>query len=124
MGTPTLELNEDHLRVRLDRAASITMLTGDVVVPYSTLASVDVVAPEWPPFLPRWRVGLHLPGIVARGRFGASFRGPRRLLWFDRTTTRVLRLRLAGHPQLSEVAIDVPNAEEMRARIEGRRGKR
>lgn len=124
MGTPTLELNEDHLRVKLDRMASVTTLTGDVVVPYSTLATVDVVAPEWPPFLPPWRVGLHLPGVVAKGRFAAGFRGPQRLLWFDRNARRVLRLRLAGHPQFGEIALDVPDAESLRERIESRRSKR
>lgn len=124
MGTPTLELNEDHVRVRLDRMASVTALTGGVVIPYSTLASVDVVRPEWPPFLPAWRVGLHVPGVVARGRFRASFRGPQRFLWFDRRTARVLRLRLAGHPDYAEVSLDLPDAEETAMRIEARRGKR
>lgn len=125
MGTPKVEVNEDHLRIRLDRIASITTLTGDVVVPYSSIASVEVGPPEWPPFFPAWRVGVHMPpAFVAKGRFASSFRGPRRFLWLERRTTRVLRLRLAGHPQFSEVQLDVPDAEALRERIESRRGKR
>ena len=124
MGTPTVEVNEDHLRVRLDRMASVTTLTGDIVVPYSSLASVDVVPPEWPPWFPAWRVGTHLHKVVAKGRFGASWSGPKRFLWFDRKTARVLRLRLADHPAFSEIQLDVPDAEQVRERIETRRAKR
>lgn len=113
MGTPVVELQDDHLRVRLDAVASVTALSGDLVVPYSTVESVDVVAPEWPSAFPAWRVGLHLPGVVAKGRFASSWRGPRRFLWLDRRTRRVLRLRLRGHPQLGEVALDVPDAEAL-----------
>lgn len=124
MGTPTVTLFDDHLRVNLDRVASITTLSGDIVVPYSTITSVDVVAPEWPPFFPPWRVGLHMPGFTAKGTFGRSFRGPRRFLWFERKTQRVLRLRLADHPRFEEISLDVPNAELLRGDVETRRAKR
>jgi hypothetical protein len=124
MGTPTLALHDDHLRVKLDRTASIATLSGDILVPYTTIASVDVVAPEWPPFFPPWRVGIHMPGFVARGTFGRSFRGRRRFLWFDRKTRRVLRLRLEGHARFEEISLDLPDAERMRDEIDARRAKR
>lgn len=124
MGTPTVDLQDDHLRVTLDPMASIITVSGDLVVPYSTVESVEVVPPEWPPFFPPWRVGTHMPGFVAKGRFGRSFRGPRRFLWLERGTTRVLRLRLQGHPIYEEVALDVPDAEALRDAIEARRAKR
>ena len=120
MASPTVELHDDHLRVKLDTMASVTALTGDLVVPYSTVAAVDVAPPEWPPFLPAWRVGLHLPNVVARGRFRASWRGPQRFLWFDRKTTRALRLRLEGHPAYAEIALDVPDAETLRDAVAAR----
>lgn len=124
MGTPTIDLLDDHVRVKLDRMASVATWSGDLTVPYSTIREVDVVAPEWPPFLPLWRVGVHLPNVVAKGRFRSSFRGPSRFLWIDRKTERVLRLRLEGHPQISEVSLDLPDAEALRDEIAKRTGKR
>lgn len=124
MGVPTFELNEDHLRVKLDAMGSVTALTGDLVIPYSTIASVDVVPPEWPPWFPAFRVGMHVHKVVAKGRFGPAWTGPKKFLWFDRKSARVLRIRLAGHASLSEVQVDVPDAEALQARIEARRGKR
>ena len=124
MAAPVVTLHEDHLHVKLDRMASIAALSGDLVVPYSQVAAVDVVAPEWPPAFPLWRVGTYLPRLVAKGRFRASWRGPQRFLWLDRTTSRVLRLQLQGHPSYAEVALDVPDAERLRDAIEARRAKR
>ena len=124
MAAPVMTLHEDHLHLRLDRMASVLTVSGDLVVPYSTIESVDVVPPEWPPAFTPWRVGTHFPGLVAKGRFGRSFRGPRRFLWLERGTTRVLRLRLRGHPTYEEIALDVPDAEPLREALEARRGKR
>lgn len=124
MGTPLVDLLDDHVRVKLDRMASIATLSGDLTIPYSTVREVDVVAPEWPPFLPLWRVGVHVPGVVAKGRFRSSFREPTRFLWLDRKSQRVLRMRLDGHPQLSEVALDVPDAESLRDQIAKRLGRK
>jgi hypothetical protein len=124
MGTPVVTLHADHLHVKLDKAASIQTLSGDIVVPYSTVRAVDVAPPTWPPPFTLWRVGTHMPGVVARGRFGDSWRGLRRFLWIDRRTTRALRLRLEGHPQYQEIVLDVRDAEDLREGIEARRGKR
>lgn len=124
MGTPTVEMHDDHLRVTLDPMASVVTLSGDIVVPYSTLDAVEVVPPAWPPPFTPWRVGVHVPGWVAKGRFGRSFRGPRRFLWMERGTTRVLRLGLRGHPVYEEVSLDLPDAEALRDAIAGRMPKR
>ena len=124
MAAPTLDLRDDHLRVTLDTMASVMAVSGDLVIPYSSIQSVDVVAPEWPPAFTPWRVGTHFPGLVAKGRFGRGFRGLRRFLWLERGTTRVLRLRLQGHPVYEEISLDVPDAEGLRAAIEARLAKR
>lgn len=117
---PTYEFHHDHLLVKLDPRASVVGIAGSFLVPYSTVASAEIVEPEIPGLFDQWLHGLHVPGRVARGRF-IDWRGKRRFLWIDTRTPRALRLTLRGHPAYDELLIDVPDPESSLQRVEDAR---
>lgn len=120
MAAPTYEFHHDHLLVKLDPRASIVGFAGSVLVPYSTVATAEIVEPKIPGIFDQWLHGLHVPGRIAHGRF-IDWKGKRRFLWIEGKTPRALRLTLRGHPSYDELLIDVPEPDAALKRIEDAR---
>lgn len=117
MREPTVEFTQDHILVTLDRTTKLVTLAGSFTIPYSTIQQWSVGAPRIPGISDQWLHGLHMPGVVAKGRF-LGWRGERRFLWLDRTTTRALVLHLVGHPQYDDVVLGSEHANAWAARLE------
>jgi len=122
LSDPQIEFTQDHILVRLDRWTKLATLSGSFTVPYSTVRDAEVVAPKIPGVTEQWFHGLHVPGVVAKGRF-LGWKGERRFLWIERGTTRALRLRLIAHPNYDEVVLGSQDADAMLKKLEaGRKG--
>lgn len=115
-----LEYYSDHVLIRMVGAASLSSLRRSIVVPYSDIAAVEVAAPEWPTSLAN-RVGTHLPRVVASGTFMNWKFGERRFLHFDRKTSEVLKLDLAGHPDFIGIQVEVKDPRAARVELDKRR---
>lgn len=106
-----LDYMSDHLVVRLVGPSVLASLRRNIVIPYSDIAEVSVEAPRWPSMLKEWRIGTHLPGVIAQGLFSTWNGKHRRFVHFERSTKRVLTLRLSGHPDVEEVSVEVRDPE-------------
>ncbi|HUR69433.1 MAG TPA: hypothetical protein VM370_09320 [Candidatus Thermoplasmatota archaeon] len=102
-----LEYKADHLLLRLVGRSALTSVRRSVVIPYSDIARVEVEAPRWPSMIKEWRIGTHWPNYVAHGLFATWDGKHKRFLHYDRDTTRVLTIRLEGHPDFNEVSVEV-----------------
>lgn len=117
-----LEYRSDHLLLRMVGPAALASLKRVLFVPYSDIADVVVEAPRWPPtFAPR--VGTHMPGFIASGSFWNWKLGDRRFLHYERSTNRVLTLRLRGHPSFDEISVEVREPDAAAKELEARRGR-
>lgn len=115
-----IEYRSDHVQLRMVGPAALSSLRRVIVVPYSSIALVDVEPPRWPPILAN-RIGTHMPGVIVSGTFMSWRFGHKRFLHFDRNTRRVLTLRLAGHPTFEEVSVEVRDAEAAKKELDARR---
>lgn len=115
-----LEYRSDHLLIRLVGPAALTSLRRAVVVPYSDIDRVDVEPPRWPPAFSN-RIGTHLPGYIASGTFMTWKFEHRRFLHFDRKTSRVLTIRLKGHPAFEEISVDARDPDAAKKELETHR---
>lgn len=106
-----LDYKSDHLVVRLVGSSVLTSARRSVVIPYSDIIAADVEAPQWPSLVKEWRIGTHVPGLVAHGYFQTWDGKQKRFLHFDRKTSRVLTIKLAGHPDFTEVSVEVRDPE-------------
>ena len=102
-----LDYKSDHLVVRLVGASVLSALRRNVVIPYSDIRSVDVEAPRWPSMIKEWRIGTHIPNVIAHGFFSTWDMKHKRFLHYNKDSTRVLTLRLEGHPDFQEVSVEV-----------------
>lgn len=116
MSPPRVEIHTDHLLIKLEGVDRVAAMKGSLVVPYSTIASAAVASPEWPAVVTPWRLGTHLPGVVAKGTF-REWNGRRRFLDIDRGTKHALKLQLHGHPDYDEVELDVADAPQVVAAV-------
>lgn len=124
MGKPAIVVHADHLLVKFSGLDRIAGVVGTLMVPFSTIERAEVGPPEWPGLREAWGIGLRAPRLVLRGRIGKPLGPYDRFFWQDRGTTRVLRLRLRGHPKLREVHLDVDDPDGVLQRIEqARRAK-
>lgn len=117
LSDPQLEFTQDHILVTLDRWTKLATLSGSFTIPYSTIRDATVEAPKIPGVTEQWFHGLHVPGVVAKGRF-LGWKGERRFLWIERTTTRALRLKLSAHPNYDEVVLGTQDADALLKRLE------
>lgn len=115
-----LEYKSDHLLVRLVGSSVISSLRRTIVIPYSDIRHAEVEEPRWPSMVKEWRIGTHLPGVIAHGLFAAWSGKPRRFLHFERKTTRVLTLHLEGHPDFEQVSVEVRDPEAAQKEISRR----
>ena len=120
LNDPEILFTQDHVLVTLDRWTKLATLSGSFTIPYSTVRDARVDAPKIPGLTEQWLHGLHVPSVVAKGRF-LGWKGERRFLWVDRTTTRALVLTLTGHPTYDEVVLGGPDADAMFKRLEAAR---
>lgn len=114
---PRIEFTQDHILVSLDRWTKLATVSGSFTIPYSTVRDARVEAPRIPGLAEQWLHGVHLPGVVAKGRF-LGWKGERRFLWIDRAMTRALVLTLTGHPNYDEVVLGGADADAMLKRLE------
>lgn len=117
---PQIEFTADHILVTLDRWTKMATLSGSFTIPYSTIRDARVEAPKIPGVTEQWFHGLHIPGVIAKGRF-LGWKGERRFLWVERHTTRALVLKLMAHPNYDEVVLGGPDADAMLKRLEAAR---
>lgn len=120
LSDPRIEFTQDHVLVTLDRWTKLATLSGSFTIPYSTVRDAAVEAPKIPGVTEQWFHGLHVPGVVAKGRF-LGWKGERRFLWIERTTTRALRITLAAHPNYDEVVLGSQDADAMLKKLEAAR---
>lgn len=120
LNDPQIEFTADHVLVTLDRWTKLATLSGSFTIPYSTVRDAAVVTPKIPGVTEQWLHGLHVPGVVAKGRF-LGWKGERRFLWVERNTTRALRLTLAAHPNYDEVVLGSQDADAMLKKLEAAR---
>ena len=120
LNDPQIEFTADHVRVTLDRWTKLATLSGSFTIPYSTVRDAVVEAPRIPGVTEQWFHGLHVPGVVAKGRF-LGWKGERRFLWIERHTTRALRLTLTAHPNYDEVVLGSQDADAMLKKLEAAR---
>lgn len=124
LADPSIEFTEDHILVTLDRWTKLATLSGSFTIPYSTIRDATVEVPKIPGVTEQWFHGLHVPGVIAKGRF-LGWKGERRFLWADRTTTRALRLKLTAHPNYDEVVLGSAEADAWLKRLDvARKGYR
>ena len=102
-----LDYKSDHLVVRLVGRSVLTSIRRSIVVPYSAISRVEVEAPRWPSLVKEWRVGTHMPSLIAHGLFSTWKGGHKRFLHFEKTTTQVLTIHREGHPDFHEVSVEV-----------------
>lgn len=117
MREPSIQFTQDHIRVEMDRWTKLATVAGSFTIPYSTVQQASVEAPRIPGIADTWLHGLHLPGVVAKGRF-LGWNGERRFLWIERASTRALTLKLVGHPQYDEVVLASADADAWLSRLE------
>ncbi|HUR68779.1 MAG TPA: hypothetical protein VM370_05990 [Candidatus Thermoplasmatota archaeon] len=117
---PHVEFTQDHILVSLDRWTKLATVSGSFAIPYSTVRDAAVELPRIPGLTEQWFHGLHVPGVVAKGRF-LGWKGERRFLWIERNTTRALHLKLIGHPNYDEVVLGTSDADAMLKRLEAAR---
>lgn len=115
-----LEYKSDHLVVRLVGRSFLTAMRRSIVVPYSDIRRVDVESPRWPSMVKEWRIGTHLPNVIAHGLFVTWTGGRRRFVHFERDTERVLTIHLEGHPDFTEVSIEVRDPEAAQKELQTR----
>lgn len=115
-----LDYKSDHLVVRLVGNAVLTSLRRNVVVPYSDIRRVEVEAPRWPSMIKEWRVGTHLPNVIAHGLFSTWDMKQKRFLHFNKDTTRVLTLHLDGHPDFHEISVEVRDPDAAQKELAAR----
>lgn len=120
LADPHIEFTQDHILVSLDRWTKLATVSGSFVVPYSTIRDASVIQPRIPGVTEQWLHGLHVPGVVAKGRF-LGWKGERRFLWIERNTTRALVLHLIGHPNYDEVVLGSSDADAWLKRLEAAR---
>ena len=120
LNDPQIEFTQDHILVSLDKWTKLATVSGSFAIPYSTVRDASVIAPTIPGIADQWLHGLHMPGVVAKGRF-LGWKGERRFLWVERTTTRALQLKLIGHPNYDEVVLGSQDADAMLKRLEAAR---
>lgn len=120
LSDPQIEFTQDHILVSLDRWTKMATLSGSFTIPYSTIRDARVEAPKIPGVTEQWFHGLHIPGVVAKGRF-LGWKGERRFLWVERNTTRALVMKLIAHPNYDEVVLGGPDADAMLKRLEAAR---
>lgn len=120
LSDPRIEFNQDHILVTLDRWTKLATLSGSFTIPYSTVREAEVVPPKIPGVTEQWFHGLHVPGVVAKGRF-LGWKGERRFLWVERSTTRALRLTLLAHPNYNEVVLGSHEADALLKKLEAAR---
>lgn len=118
-----LDYKSDHLVVRLVGPSVLASLRRNIVIPYSDIREVLIEEPRWPSIVKEWRIGTHLPGVVAQGLFSTWNGKHRRFLHFDRNTTRALTLRLEGHPDFHEVSVEVRDPEAAQKELLNRAGR-
>lgn len=115
-----LEYKSDHLLVRLVGSSVLTAARRTIVVPYSDILAAGVDAPRWPSMVKEWRIGTHMPGYIAHGYFATWNGKHRRFLHYDRRTTRVLTLRLEGHPDFDEISVEVRDPDAAQKELSAR----
>lgn len=120
LADPQIEFTQDHILVTLDRWTKLATLSGSFAIPYSTVRDARVETPQIPGITEQWFHGLHVPAVVAKGRF-LGWKGERRFLWIERTTTRALVLKLSAHPDYDEVVLGSQDADAMLKRLEAAR---
>lgn len=120
LADPHIEFTQDHILVTLDRWTKLATLSGSFTIPYSTIRDASVAPPRIPGITEQWLHGMHVPSVVAKGRF-LGWKGERRFLWIDRTTTRALTLKLMGHPNYDLVVLGSADADAMLKRLEASR---
>ncbi|HEV8360847.1 MAG TPA: hypothetical protein VGR28_10375 [Candidatus Thermoplasmatota archaeon] len=115
MHRPVVAVEGDRLVVQLHGLAALAAARRRIAVPLRAIVRAGAGAPAWPPILPRWRVGTHLP---PRGLAIGSFRhgGRRRFLFLTHSTRRVLRVELEG-ARWDEVELDVADPDDAVRRI-------
>lgn len=118
-----LDYKSDHLVVRLVGRSVITSLRRNIVIPYSDIQGVDVESPRWPSMFKEWRIGTHFPNVIAQGTFTAWSGKPKRFVHFERSTERVLTLRLEGHPDFDEVSVEVRDPFAAQKELSTRAGR-
>jgi len=67
-----------------------------------------------------WRIGTHLPNVIAHGLFVPWTGGARRFVHFDRKTERVLTIHLDGHPDYAEVSVEVRDPDAAQKELQNR----
>lgn len=117
---PHVEFTQDHILVSLDRLTKLATVSGSFTIPYSTIRDARIEAPRIPGLTEQWLHGLHIPGVVAKGRF-LGWKGERRFFWVDRAMTRALVLKLTAHPNYDEVVLGSQDADAMLKRLEAAR---
>lgn len=115
-----LEYKSDHLVVRLVGSSAMTSLRRNLVLPYSDITTAIVEAPRWPSLIKEWRIGTHLPGVIAHGFFSTWNGRHRRFVHFNRGTDRTLTIHLEGHPDLEEVSVEVRDPDAAQKEIASR----
>lgn len=118
-----LDYKSDHLVLRLVGRSVITAVRRNVVVPYSDIRRADVESPRWPSMLREWRIGTHIPNLIAHGLFATWNGAQKRFLHFDRETTRVLTIHLDGHPDFTEISVEVREPEAAQKELSTRAGR-
>lgn len=113
MKPPRVELQKDHLVVRLEGLAAVSSLRRTVLVPYSTIENAEVGEPRWPRAREqaRW-LGTLVPGRLAQGSF-VQRGGQRRFVDLERDASQALTIRLSGHPEYDEITLALPDAGEV-----------
>lgn len=118
-----LDYKSDHLVVRLVGSSVLTSARRSVVIPYSAITAVEVEAPRWPSLVKEWRLGTHMPGLIAHGLFQTWDAKQKRFLHFERKTARVLTIKLAGHPDFTEVSVEVREPDAAQKELLNRAGR-
>lgn len=115
-----LDYKSDHLVVRLVGRSVLTTVRRNVVVPYSDIRRVDVESPRWPSMFKEWRIGTHIPNVIAHGLFVTWNGAQKRFLHFERDTARVLTIHLDGHPDFTEISVEVREPEAAQKELAAR----
>jgi len=121
---PVVELRDDHVLIRLEGGDALAALRRQIVVPYSTIMSVEAARPEWPALWTTVGLGLRAPPLVLKGTTRPWSK--RQAFWFqDKGTKRVGRFHLDGHA-FATIHLDVGGrdaadelAEAIAARLVG-----
>jgi hypothetical protein len=115
-----LDYKSDHLVVRLVGRSVVTSIRRNIVIPYSDIRRVEVEPPRWPSMWKELRVGTHFPGVIAHGLFTSWDLKHKRFVHFDKGSSRVLTLRLEGHPDFQEVSVEVRDPDAAQKELSGR----